>query len=458
MKFNDSFFAKIVGILRDRAVGNRLGNITVINSRDFLISLTANREQKLLVSLDHQNPFLSFIDAGESIPTSVGKTNEIIRKELKDGLITNVEILNEDKILCISLQKTNDYFEREKKQLIFELIPQRSNMIIVGDDNKVIFALNYAPLETVRPLLKGMSYELPHKKVGFIQEQEEINEEELKLFAKDRIRESIRKRLLERYDVLFKHIKSRTKSQKQKLKVLEGEIANANENLKYQEYGTMLLSLADDQESLSQYVKDNNLILKPELTIGQNANLYFKKYKKAKRTIEMDEIELTKAKNEIARFDIISAQLNYMSDEDLYELAMELMPTKFKEQKKNNPQSKVSYVVVDGTKIYFGKNAKQNSEITFKIAKPKNTYLHIKDYHGAHVVIANDNATKEQLLIAAEMCLILSNKVSGDIMFAPISKVKKGNTPGEAFMLNYELITLNKVRESTIELLKGWKN
>lgn len=458
MNFNYSLFAKIVGIIHEKSVGNRIGNITVINSRDFLISFTANREQKLLVSLDHQNPFLAFIDAGESIPTTVGKTNEIIRKELKDALITDVRIINEDKIFVFDLQKTNDYFEREKKKLIFELIPQKSNMIIANENDIVLFALNYAPLESVRPLLKNMKYEMPKKKEGFTQIANDVSELELKEFAKDRIRQSIRKRLLERYDILFKHIKSRSKSQKQKLKVLEVEIENAKKNLMYQEYGTMLLSLADDSIALKEYIKDNNLVLKDDLNIGQNANLYFKKYKKAKRTIQMDEIEMEKARNEIAHYDIISAQLDYMSDEDLYELAMELMPSKFQPQKKSNSQNKNSYILVDNTKIYFGKNAKQNSEITFKIAKPKNTYLHIKDYHGAHVVIANENPTKEQLLIAAEMCLILSNKVSGDIMYAPISKVKKGNTPGEAFMLNYELITLNKVRESTIELLKNWKN
>ena len=457
IRFNYSTFKELALDIQSKAVGNRLGNITTVNSRDFLISFTAFRDEKLLVSLNHQNPFFSYIKVDSSIPTIAGKTNDILRKELKDALVTKVEIVNEDKILAFHLQKTNDFFEREKKILVLELIPQRSNLVLVDENNKVIFALNYAPLETVRPILKGLTYTYPNKKDGFVVSNEQANIDEFKEFAQDYLSDSIHKRLLEKYDLLFKHIKSRTKSQKTKLKVIENEIENAKENLKYQDIGNMILSLSDDKEQLEEYLKENNVSLNPDFSLGQNANLFFKKYKKAKRTIEMDTIELDKAKAEIMKLDAISAQVNFMDDDDLYELAMELIPNRFTAQKVKNPKSKISYILVDNVKIYFGKNAKQNNEITFKIAKPKFTYLHIKDYHGSHVLIASENPTKEQLLTAAEMCLLLSNKEVGDIMYTPISLVKKGSYLGEAILKNYETITLTSVRESTKKLLKNWK-
>jgi len=261
---------------------------------------------------------------------------------------------------------------------------------------------------------------------------------------------------MERYDVLFKHIKSRTKSQKAKIKVLEKEIEIAKKNLKYQEIGNIVLALSNDEEQLNDYLKDNNVALNESFSLGQNANLFFKKYKKAKRTIEMDGIELDKAIKEIEKYEAISAQINYMNDEDLYELAMELIPGKFVQKDKKPVKSKLSYIEVGSTKIFFGKNAKQNNEITFKLAKPNNTYLHIKDYHGSHVLIANDKPTNEELLVASEICLILSNKIAGDIMYAPISQVKKGNTPGEAFLKNYQIITLTSVRPETIKKIKEY--
>lgn len=458
MKFDFSLLSKITAVIKERTVGNRIGNIAIINSRDFLISFTAAREEKLLVSLNHQNPFASYISFDESIPTIIGTTNDTLRRELKDALILDVAILNDDKIICFNLQKTNDYFEREKKNLIIEFISQRCNLILTDENNTILFALNYSPLESVRPLMKGLKYELPNKKDTLMQSKSSTTLEELKSFAEKYIRESIQKRLLERYDVLFKHIKSRIKSQKNKLKVLEVEINTAKQNLRYQEVGNMLLALQNDENELKNYAKVEQIVLNPDFTVGQNANVFFKKYKKAKRTIEMDTIELNKATNEIEKLEVISSQTPYMSDEDLYELAMELMPGKFLAQKNKKPISKISYIEVDGAKIYFGKNAKQNNEITFKIAKPSYTYLHIKDYHGSHVVIANDSPTKEQLLTACEICLILSNKSVGDIMYSPISYVKKGNSLGEAFLKKYETITLTSIRENTYSELKSFKS
>ena len=81
--------------------------------------------------------------------------------------------------------------------------------------------------------------------------------------------------------------------------------------------------------------------------------------------------------------------------------------------------------------------------------------MHIKDYHGAHVIIRNNNPSNEEKLLAAELCLILSNKSAGEIMIAPMKDVKKGQALGEALLQNYSLIVLNEVRQSTIELLKG---
>ena len=81
------------------------------------------------------------------------------------------------------------------------------------------------------------------------------------------------------------------------------------------------------------------------------------------------------------------------------------------------------------------------------------TYLHIKDMHGSHVIIHNENPTNEQLLVGAEIALILSNQEAGDIYYTKIRNVKKGSSLGEANLLSYKTITLKSVRDSTKILL-----
>ncbi len=46
-------------------------------------------------------------------------------------------------------------------------------------------------------------------------------------------------------------------------------------------------------------------------------------------------------------------------------------------------------VVVDGWEILVGKRAVDNDELTFRVADPRDFWLHVADYSGSHVVIRN---------------------------------------------------------------------
>ena len=452
---NFSTLKAIVLDAKSKIDNNRINNITLINSRVLLFSFSSFRKEKLLVCLEHQNPFISFCELDESIPTITGGINDVLRKELKEAIILDVDLLNNDRIVDITLSKTNDFFEKEIKHLLFELIPFRSNLILTNEKYVVIYAAHYSSLENKHPIIKGMTYEAVSKNDSFNEQEEIVPINEVKKYASDYIYQARKKRLLERYEPLFKHIKVRIKSLKQKLKVLDKEYEDASSRLVYQEYGNSLLAFINEPELLDNYIKENNLDVDRSMPIGQTANLYFKKYKKAKRTLDINRQEYQKAIKEIEYLEITLSQTDYMNEEDLYELAKEIMPYKFNQaNKKNQTQCKYSYVVVDGTKIYFGKNMQQNNDISFKLAKKEYMYFHIKDYHGSHVVIFNDKPNKEMILTAAEMCLILSNKTSGDIQYTLIKNIKKGPELGLALLNNYELITLHSIREETYGLLK----
>ena len=455
MKLNFSTLKSIVLDISKKTKDNRISNITLINSRVFLISFSSYRREKLLVCLDHQHPFISFCEVEESISTITGGLSDVLRKELKEAIVLGVSLLNNDRVVDIHLVKTNDYFEKEEKHLILELIPFRTNLLLLDKTNNIYYAAHYSSLESARPIVRGIPYEPIKKGDSFVENEEITPLTEIKKQASEYVYQARTKRILERYEPLFKHLKVRIKSLKQKLKVLDQEYKDAEAKLIYQEYGNYLLAFINEPEELEKFIKDNNLEIDSNEPIGQIANGYFKRYKKAKRTLEINRQEYQKAIKEIEYLEVCQSQLDYMNDEDMYELAKEIMPHKFKaNQKKENRTSKYSYVLVGNTKIYFGKNMQQNNDISFKIAKKDHYYFHIKDYHGSHVVIASDNPNKEMKLTAAEMCLILSNKTSGDVQFTQIRNIKKGPELGLALLNTYELITLHSIRESTYELLK----
>ena len=162
---------------------------------------------------------------------------------------------------------------------------------------------------------------------------------------------------------------------------------------------------------------------------------------------------MKKAKEESEYLEYIQATSKFMNDDELLSLCQELLPKQ--NQKKKALPIKYGTILLGNTKILYGKNASSNNELTFKVANKDDYYLHIKDYHGAHVIIKNNKPTNEEKLLAAELCLILSNKTAGEVMIASMKDVKKGQALGEAQVLNYSLIVLNKVRETTVDLLNG---
>ena len=448
--YSISAFKKAVLELREKIVGCKINNITVINSHDFLCSLSMIKNEKLLISLNHQHPFLSLIRVNEGLPTITGKLNELLRKMMKDAYIVDIDLVNNDRIVRIKTQKANDLYEKVLLDVYLECIPQRANLVFVDRDHKIIHALHYSPVTSNRPILNGLSYELPIQ-ASSSEEQDVPSIEEIKEKAEKYYQDALLVHKKEKFTPLYRYMKTRIKSLAKKSGVLSQEIANAEIRLKDAEHGNNILAFQYEKELLDDYIRDNNLKLDNDKSLVENANQLFKRYKKSKRTIEMAKIELEKAKQESDYLEYLLATSKYMDDEELLSLSQELLP---KQSLKKKPGAiKYGTIVLGNTKILYGKNASSNNELTFKVATKEDYYLHIKDYHGAHVIIKNNKPTNEEKLLAAELCLILSDKQAGEVMIAPMTNVKKGHVLGEALLLNYSTIVLNEVRQSTIDLL-----
>ena len=453
--YSYSAFSKIIKELKEKIVGCRINNITVINSHDFLCTLSMIKDEKLLISLNHQHPFLGMVNISKVEPTITGNLNECLRKHLKDAYIVDISLDNNDRVIHFVIQKANDYYEKVVTHLYLECIPQRANLLFVNEDNKIIHALHYSSVTSSRAILNGLSYEYPQR--GELKEEDEIPSlKDIKAKAIEYYENALLVHKKEKFTPLYRYIKSRIKSLGKKVIVLDKEIETAKIHLNDVEVGNMLLALQYDKEQLDEHLKDNNISLDPSKSVIENANALFKKYKKSKRTIEMATIEVEKANKEIEYLTYLLSSSQFMNDEELFTLSQELLPKQH--LKKKLLPIRCSYIIYDNVKISFGKNASSNNELTFKIANKDDTYLHIKDYHGAHVIIHDTNPSNEVKLVAAELCLLLSNKSAGDIMITNMKNVKKGHALGEANLLNYSIITLTKVREETISLINNKKD
>ena len=455
-KVSVSLLKEIVKELNEKIKESFISHISVISSEDIILTFSFYKKEKLLISLNHHQPFISLIETKENFPTLINNLNDVFRKEIDGAYVRDILLKNNDRVVTIILQRSNDYFEKVTYYLVIELIPHRANIILLNEDKVILFANHYNALTTSHPVVKGMKYEeLPNI------EPREDEPFDLALFKKEAgtyIELAKEKRRKDKYEHLFTFVKSKIKSLKKKINLLNESTLKAKEDLSYKDMGDICYILNNDISLLDTYIEEG--LLKDydkSLSPSENASIYFKKYKKAKSTLMHNEEEIKKAEDEIIYYERILFQLENGNDDDLEEIKDTLKPQKgYKENRvRKNKKTKIApyYIKVNDTRIGFGKTDEQNNILTFNKALPYHTYFHIANYSGSHVVILKENPSDEEILIASELALILSKKNDGDIYYTLIKNVKKGDRLGLVNLKTYKTIHLDKVREETKDLL-----
>ena len=250
-----------------------------------------------------------------------------------------------------------------------------------------------------------------------------------------------------------------------KKKNLEEDLKASKNRLCFKDYGQILfLYQTDYVKGMTFFDKDGyHIPLDPKKNIVDNANLYFKKYKKAKIAYQTLGPLIKKTDDEITYIESKLLELDKGCSEDILQLKAELAEEGIIKDKKAVFNSKKllkahssspHYLKSNDYKIGFGMNAYQNEELTFKIANKNSFFLHVFNYPGSHVVILYGDSDSTRRL-AAELALFLSDKEEGDVTISPLFKVKKNKEHrGLVNLLEYKLITIKSIRPESIALFK----
>ncbi|MBE5748539.1 MAG: fibronectin/fibrinogen-binding protein [Clostridiales bacterium] len=177
------------------------------------------------------------------------------------------------------------------------------------------------------------------------------------------------------------------------------------------------------------------------MTPQQNAQKYFKKYAKQKKTVEYTKQLLEENKQQLVYLkSILNSLRSPLDPNDIEDITTELQNARLikKPQVKGKQKPKVSkskplVYKVDGWTIYVGKNNIQNDKVTFEIAKGNDLWLHTQDITSSHTIIVNpENKTIPDKVIqtAAEITAHFSeasesSKIS--VFYTPKKNVKKPN-------------------------------
>lgn len=217
-------------------------------------------------------------------------------------------------------------------------------------------------------------------------------------------------------------------------------------------------------------MKEIEIALDPTKTPSENAQKYFQKYNKAKRTLAAMEIQQKQNDGELAYLEsVLNALENANEEADLAEIRTELAESGFmRKQTKKKGQNKpkkakpLHFRSSDGFDIYVGKSNLQNDELTLRTAEPTDIWMHTKNIPGSHVIIRTNGtgeAPVSTLEEGATLAAYYSKAKDGSMVpvdYTLRKNVKKPNgaKPGMVIYLTNKTMYITPTEED-INKLKG---
>ena len=178
------------------------------------------------------------------------------------------------------------------------------------------------------------------------------------------------------------------------------------------------------------------IALDPVLTPAENAQRYFKKYNKQKRTFEAANEQIVATDEDLYYLEsILNSLSTNLASADIEDIRAELRAQGFIKKaaashKKPQPAKKsgpMRFKSSDGFEIYVGKSNNQNDELTMEFAQPLDLWLHTKNIPGSHVIVKTNGQTPPNRTIeeAAHLAAFFSKARAGNLV--PVDYTNKKN-------------------------------
>ena len=149
---------------------------------------------------------------------------------------------------------------------------------------------------------------------------------------------------------------------------------------------------------LENYYDDYKTVkipVKPELTPTENAQRYYKEYRKLRTAEEMLTRLIAEGREELAYLRTVLDELSRAETErEITEIRQELSDGGFVKQKnqgkikKSAPMPPLEFDAPDGFKVYVGRNNIQNDKLSLKTAMKSDLWFHIQKAPGSHVILS----------------------------------------------------------------------
>jgi predicted ribosome quality control (RQC) complex YloA/Tae2 family protein len=219
---------------------------------------------------------------------------------------------------------------------------------------------------------------------------------------------------------------------------------------------------ASSVQLMNYYEEDCPMVeikLNPAWSASQNAQKYYKDYRKAKtaETKLNEQIEISEHELEYLE-SVFYALTEAKTEQDLGEIRSELAAQGYVKanQNKKNPNKKeqigkpLRFDVSDGFVVLVGRNNRQNDKLTMKDASNNDIWFHTKNIPGSHTILVTDGKTPTDKAMedAAVLAAIHSKAKESSQIPVDYTQVRnvfkpQGAKPGMVNYFNYKTVYVN---------------
>lgn len=161
MAFDGVTIAGLVAELKKELLGGRLYKIAQPENDELLITVkTGEGQRRLLLSASASLPLIYLTQNNKPSPMTAPNFCMLLRKHLQNGRIVDITQPGLERIVHIDVEHLDEMGDLRRKSLVIELMGKHSNIIFVGDENRIIDSIKHvsAAVSSVREVLPGKEY------------------------------------------------------------------------------------------------------------------------------------------------------------------------------------------------------------------------------------------------------------------------------------------------------------
>lgn len=430
---DDATIAAIVSEIEPLLIGRALGKIFQLTHQSLAIDFGLREHGYLFTSVDPAAPRLYLIKRRvrdlekASMPTTQFALS--VRKELARKMVTKVEKLSTDRIVTLSFEGSDDLGQQTHPALIAQLTGRSANLFLLNDAGVITGRLKETKGagqnigEKYQPPKSGPAHAAGKPGTGpELTDRGSLSDVLDQHYTALEESRGLDSQLAAARAELQKEISRRGKL----LKKLERDLEEHSGAEQHKQIGDLLLAnvatakRVGDRLKLKDYFADGapeiEIEVDEKLTVPEEASRRFDLYSRSKRARVQIANRIKQVKTELADLETKRAQLENSPGTFAGSASVPAEAKAKTKSKEARVPGARRYLSSDGYEILVGRAARDNDNLTFKVAKPNDLWLHAADYPGSHVIVRNPTRKEipQRTLIEAAQLAAYFSQASKD--------------------------------------------